>query len=104
MKESGFDVGFIRPGTDLPKFQATDKDVVDNMRPLVKLIGEAGMAVGCYSISGVSGDVLTANALAKLVKGPGGDRIAACKMTELCYERSTLACLKHKDLKHIKIV
>lgn len=68
------------------------------------MIGDAGMAVGCYSISGVSGNVLSANALAMLVKGKGGDKIAACKLTEVSYENSTLAFLKHKDLKHLKIV
>jgi len=103
MKESGFDVGFIRVGTNLPK-GATDKQVAANMRPLVQMIGDAGMAVGCYSISNVSGNRLSANALAMLVKGKGGDKIAAVKLTELSYETSTLECLKHKDLKHLKIV
>jgi len=104
MKESGFDVGFIRVGTNLPKGKATDKMVADNMRPLVQMIGDAGMAVGCYSISDVSGNRLSANALAMLVKGKGGDHIVAYKITESVYETSTLEALKHKDLKHLKIV
>jgi len=104
MKASGFDVGFIRPGTDLPKGEATDQMVADNMRPLVQMIGDAGMAVGCYSISDVSGNRLSADALAMLVKGKGGDNIVACKLTELSYETSTLECLAHKDLKHLKMV
>lgn len=76
------------------------------MAPLVKMIGDAGMAVGCYSISNVSGgnNRLSADALSYLVKGNGGDKICAVKLTELSYENSTLECLKHKDLKHLKIV
>jgi hypothetical protein len=105
MKESGFSVGFIRPGTNLPK-NSSCKAVAANMAPLVKMIGDAGMAVGCYSISGVSGggNRLSANALSYLVKGNGGDKICAVKLTELSYETSTLECLKHHDLKHLKIV
>jgi len=104
MKEAGFEVGFIRPGTDLPAGKASDKQVADNMRPLVQMIGDAGMAVGCYSISLISGNKLSAKALANLVKGKGVDKIVAVKVTEAIYETSTLAFLKHPDLKHLKVV
>lgn len=104
MKESGFECGFIRPGTDLPKGCATDQEVADNMRPLVQMIGDAGLAVGCYSISGVSGNQLTPDALANLVSGKGGDKIAAVKVTELDYESTTLKFLQHETLSHLKIV
>jgi len=104
MRESGFEIGFIRPGTDLVAGKATDKQVADNMRPLVQMIGDAGMAVGCYSISLISGNKLSANALSNLVKGKGGDKIVAVKVTEAEYETSTLAFLKHANLKHLKIV
>lgn len=104
MKESGIEVGFVRTGTNLPHGKATDKQVADNMRPLVQMIGDAGMAVGCYSISPIAGNVLSPNALSMLVKGPGGDKIVAVKVTEADYKTSTLEHLKHKDLKHLKVV
>ena len=104
MKESGIEVGFLRTGTNLPHGKATDKQVADNMRPLVQMIGDAGMAVGCYSISPIAGNVLSPNALSMLVKGPGGDKIVAVKVTEADYKKSTLEFLKHKDLKHLKVV
>ncbi|MEX0936467.1 MAG: dihydrodipicolinate synthase family protein [Pirellulales bacterium] len=94
---------FIRPGTNL-KPTADDEAVADNMRPLVEMADEAGLPVGLYSIPDVSGVPLTADAAARLVQGPAGERIVAVKVTEPDFETSTLRFLEHAALSHLKIV
>jgi len=94
---------FVRPGTNLSK-DAGDEQVFENMRPLVQGAADRGFAVGLYSISDVSGLPLAPSAAARLVDGPGGDRICAIKVTEADYADSTIKFLNHPDLTHLKIV
>ena len=98
-----YPVIFVRPGTDLPK-SASDAEVAANMRPLVDLAAQKGLAVGLYSIPDVSGVRLSCNAAAELLAGPGGDRIVAIKVTESGYESSTLRFLNDPRLCRLKIV
>jgi dihydrodipicolinate synthase/N-acetylneuraminate lyase len=99
----GYAVIFIRPGRDLLP-TSRDEDVAGNMAPLVAEAAARGLAVGVYSIPDVSGLPLSAEATARLLHGPGGDRIVAAKITEADYERSTLRYLEHPQLQHLKIV
>jgi dihydrodipicolinate synthase/N-acetylneuraminate lyase len=96
-------VVYVRPGNNLPK-NAGDDAVVADMQPLVAQIAAAGLAVGLYSIPDVSGVPLSAQAAARLVAGPGGDRIVAVKVTEADYERSTARFLAQPQLARLKIV
>jgi dihydrodipicolinate synthase/N-acetylneuraminate lyase len=99
----GYPIVFVRPGTDLAH-DASDQDVVANIRPLVQEAADCGLAVGVYSIPDVSGVALSAEAAARLVEGPGGDHIVAVKVTEADYQTSTLRFLAHPALKRLKIV
>lgn len=101
--ECGYAVVFVRPGTNLPR-DASDAAVVDNMRPLVELAAEQGLAVGLYSIPDVSGVRLTPAAAAQLNAGPGGRATVAIKVTEADYVTSTLEFLKSAELRRLKIV
>ncbi|GAA4432298.1 hypothetical protein [Bremerella cremea] len=103
LREYGYPVVFIRPGTNLPPF-ATDAQIVENMRPLVEQIAKAGMAVGVYSIPDVSGVPLPVSATEKLVDLPGGDAIVAAKITEADYLSSTREYLLSPRLARLKIV
>jgi dihydrodipicolinate synthase/N-acetylneuraminate lyase len=103
LAEQNYAVGFVRPGTDLPP-RATGEEVVANMQPVVQAIAEAGLAVGLYSIPDVSGLPLTPEVAAKIVAGPGGDRVVAIKVTEASYDSSTLRFLTEPKLAHLKIV
>ena len=85
LREWGYPVAFVRPGTNLPD-NADDQAVVENMRPVVQAAADRGLAVGVYSIPDVSGVRMTPEAAAALVQGPGGDRIVAVKVTEAVYE------------------
>jgi len=99
----GYAVAFVRPGRDLPK-DATDEDVAKNMRNVAKSAAQAGLAVGLYSISDVSGVAMTPNAAAWLVDKPGADCIVAVKVTEASYSNSTLKFLQDPRLARVKIV
>ncbi|MFO0871123.1 MAG: dihydrodipicolinate synthase family protein [Pirellulales bacterium] len=103
LAEWGYPVAFVRPGTNLSK-TATDGDVVANMAPVVEALAAAGLAVGVYSIPDVSGVRLTPEAAAELVRGPGGQRIVAVKVTEADYDASTRRFLEHPGLRRLKIV
>ena len=102
LKELEYSVAYFRPGTGQSGFD--NDSIVAQLRPLVQSAGEIGIPVGLYSISDVSGAPLTADAVARLVAGPGGDNIIAVKVTESDYEASTLRLLEHPDLQHLKIV
>lgn len=103
LAEHDYRVVYIRPGTNLPK-DANDDAIAGNMHPLVQQIAAAGLAVGLYSIPDVSGVPLSPEAAAKLIAGPGGERIVAIKVTEANYERSTQRFLEHPALNRYKIV
>lgn len=103
LKQLRYDTVFFRPGTNLPA-DASEKDLVGNLQPLVWRAAELGLRVGLYSISDVSGVPLTAAVTARLVREPGGDSIVAVKITEADYEQSTLQFLQHPQLKHLRIV
>lgn len=103
LAELAFPVIFVRPGTNLGK-SVSDRSIADNMRPVVELASERGMAVGLYSIPDVSGCPMSPDAAAELVQGPGGGQIVAIKVTEANYDQSTLRFLKDPRLARLKIV
>ena len=103
LAELGYAVAFVRPGTGLPA-DTSDRQVAENMQPAVAAAAEAGLAVGLYSIPDVSGVRMTPDAAAKLLAGPGGERIVAIKVTEADYDASTLRFLKDSRLSRLKIV
>nr|VFJ94204.1 MAG: Dihydrodipicolinate synthase/N-acetylneuraminate lyase [Candidatus Kentron sp. LFY] len=103
LKTLGYQVVFVRPGTDLPP-DASTEDVCENIRPIVEKSAIHGLAVGLYSISNVSGLPLLPETAAMLVAGPGGNQIVAVKVTEVDYEASTLSFLEHPALGHLKII
>jgi len=103
LAESGYPLVFLRPGTDLSR-NAGDDAVVGQLAPLVAEAAARGLAIGLYTIPDVSGLPLTPEAAARLVALPGGDHIAAIKITEADYETSTARFLLHPDLSHLKIV
>lgn len=103
LREWGYPVVFVRPGTNLSR-DATDAEVAANMRPVVEAAAAERLAVGVYSIPDVSGLRLTPHAAAELVRGPGGANIVAVKVTEADYAASTLRFLEHPALRHLKIV
>jgi dihydrodipicolinate synthase/N-acetylneuraminate lyase len=103
LKQLDYDVVFLRPGTDLDR-SATDKQVADSLQPIVQRASELSLPIGLYSISDVSGLPLSADAVAMLVDGDGGDAIVAVKVTEADYEQSTQTFLYHPRLQHLKIV
>jgi dihydrodipicolinate synthase/N-acetylneuraminate lyase len=100
--ESGYRVVYVRPGTNARG--TSDDAVVANMQPLVEQIADAGLAVGLYSIPDVSGVAMSPEAAARLLAGPGGNRIVAIKVTEADYDRSTRRFLEHPALTRCKIV
>jgi dihydrodipicolinate synthase/N-acetylneuraminate lyase len=101
--ELGYSVAFVRPGRDLPA-GATDQEIAANIQPIVHEAAQAGLAVGLYSIPDVSGVAMSPEAAARVLLGPGGDRIVAIKVTEANYEQSTLRFLRDPRLAHLKIV
>ncbi|MFK8113497.1 MAG: dihydrodipicolinate synthase family protein [Rubripirellula sp.] len=98
-----YDVVFVRPGTDVDR-HASDEMVAASLQPLVAKAAELELPVGVYSIPDVSGVPLTADAVAMLVRGDGGDSIVAVKVTEANYETSTKRFLNHPKLGHLKVV
>ncbi len=103
LKQLDYAVAFLRPGSNLESV-CSDRDVVEQLQPLVKRASELQLAVGLYSISDVSGVPLTPQAVQRLVDGPGGDSIVAVKVTEASYENSTLTFLEAAGLEHLRIV
>ncbi|MCG8651114.1 MAG: hypothetical protein MI861_14850, partial [Pirellulales bacterium] len=103
IKQGGYDVVFLRPGTNLSPAASADQ-VVAHLQPLVAACAARAMPVGLYSISDVSGLPLRADVVARLVAAPGGDSIVAVKVPEADYRRSTLAMLEHTRLQHLWIV
>lgn len=101
--ELGYAVIFVRPGRDLPA-TAGDEQVAANMQPLVRIIAEAGLAVGLYTIPDVSGLPMSTTAAEQIVAGIGGDRVVAVKVTEANFETSTARFLASKKLARLKIV
>jgi dihydrodipicolinate synthase/N-acetylneuraminate lyase len=103
LAELDYPILFVRPGKDLLP-SASDREVAENLRPVIAAGARRGLALGVYSIPDVSGLPLTPEATARLIDGPGGDRIVAVKVTEANYERSTLRFLQDPRLSHLKIV
>jgi dihydrodipicolinate synthase/N-acetylneuraminate lyase len=103
LRELGYPVVFFRPGTKLPR-AASDEQIAESLRPLVKAAAEREFAIGLYTIPDVSGVRLTADAAAALLKSPGGENIIAAKITEANYDESTLTYLQHPELARLKIV
>lgn len=103
LREWGYPIVFVRPGTNVPK-DATDEQIAANVQPVVEAAANQGLAVGVYSIPDVSGVQLTPAAVALLVKAPGGRNLVAVKVTEANYDLSTLRFLEHPALRHLKIV
>ena len=103
LAELSYPVIFVRPGRNLGKNES-DRSIADNMRPIVELASERGMAVGLYSIPDVSGCRMAPDAAAELVQGSGGGQIVAIKITEANYDQSTLRFLKDPRLARLKIV
>lgn len=103
LAELAYPVVFVRPGTNLGK-NACDQSIAENMRPVVEMAAQRGLAVGLYSIPDVSGWPMSPDAAAELVRGPGGDRIVAIKVTEANYEESTQRFLNDPRLARLKIV
>lgn len=103
LAELGYAVAFVRPGRDLPA-GAGDEQVVANMQPAVDAIARAGLAVGLYSIPDVSGMAMSPEAAARVIDGPGGERVVAIKVTEASYETSTLRFLQDPRMSRLKIV
>jgi dihydrodipicolinate synthase/N-acetylneuraminate lyase len=103
LAELAYPIVFFRPGTDLSPDARVD-DHVAHLAPYIKLAGEAELAIGVYSIPDVSGAPLPAEAVARLLDQPGGERIVACKITEADYDSSTRAYLDHPRLRELKIV
>jgi dihydrodipicolinate synthase/N-acetylneuraminate lyase len=101
--ELEYPIVFVRPGRDLPP-RASDDEVAENLRPIVRAAAARGLAVGVYSIPDVSGLPLSTDATARLVAGPGGENIVAVKVTEANYEASTLRFLQDPRLRHLKVV
>lgn len=101
--ETGYPVVFLRPGTNLA-VDASDKEVVENLAPLVAAAALRGLAIGLYSIPDVSGVALSPQATAQLASLEGGDHIVAVKVTEADYDRSTARFLAHPSLSRLKIV
>jgi hypothetical protein len=103
LSELSYPVVFVRPGTNLGQ-NASDQSIADNMRPVVEMAAQRGLAVGLYSIPDVSGWPMSPDAAAELVQGPGGDKIVAIKITEARYEESTQKFLNDPQLCRLKIV
>lgn len=98
-----YPVAFVRPGRGL-RSDASDEQVADNMQSAVAAAASAGLAVGLYSIPDVSGMRMTTDAAARILAGPGGDKVVAIKVTEADYDASTLQFLHDPRLAHLKIV
>ncbi|MDB4557870.1 hypothetical protein N9053_01850 [bacterium] len=103
LKQLEYAVVFLRPGSNLGS-ACSDRDMVENLQPLVKRASELQLPIGLYSISDVSGVPLTAQVTQQLVDGPGGDSIVAVKVTEASYEDSTQTFLERPGLSHLRIV
>jgi dihydrodipicolinate synthase/N-acetylneuraminate lyase len=103
LADLNYPVVFVRPGTNLGK-SACDQSIAENMRPIVEMAAERGLAVGLYSIPDVSGWPMSPDAAAELVGSPGGHQIVAVKVTEADYEASTLRFLADPRLARLKIV
>lgn len=101
--ELAYPVVFFRPGRDLAA-SAADEAVVGQLQPLIAAAADRRFAVGVYSIPDVSGLPLTANAVARLLEQPGGERLVAVKVTEADYDTSTLRFLEHPALRRLKVV
>lgn len=98
-----YPVVFVRPGKNLAP-SASDDEVAANMQPIVQAAAERGLAVGLYSIPDVSGLPMSPTAAAKILAGPGGERVVAIKVTEANFQTSTAAFLSDPRLQHLKIV
>lgn len=103
LAELGYAVVFVRPGRNL-SVGAADSQVAANMQPAIEAAAGAGLAVGLYSIPDVSGVPMSPGAAAMCLRGPGGERIVAIKVTEASYEGSTLKFLSDSRLSRLKIV
>lgn len=103
LSELGYQVVFVRPGTNL-KHDASDRDIAANMQPVVEAIATSGMAAGLYTIPDVSGVRMSPDAAAQVLAGSGGDRVIAIKVTEADYEQSTAKFLADPRLARLKIV
>lgn len=103
LEQLGYPVVFVRPGTNLAA-GATDEQVAENMQPVIEQAARRGLAVGVYSIPDVSGQPLSANAVALLACAAGGENLVAVKVTEADYDASTRRFLEHPQLQHLKVV
>ncbi|MEC9091808.1 MAG: hypothetical protein VX438_03820 [Planctomycetota bacterium] len=100
--EAGFEVAFVRPGTNLGS-DASDSQVADNMHSACQCIADADLTLGVYSIPDVSGIALRPDAVAEIQQG-FGDHLVAVKVTESNYQQSTKRFLSDQRLRHLKIV
>lgn len=103
MRDAGYCVGFVRPGTNL-NASASAATIADNMLPAVRALGRAGLAIGLYSIPDVSGVAMPVESVTRILDSEHGAQVVAIKVTEADYEQSTLRFLEAPELKHIKIV
>ena len=102
MVEAGFEIAFVRPGTDLSP-DADDTAVVSNMQSAVRAIVDADLALGVYSIPDVSGVPLRPNAVAE-IQQRYASQLVAVKVTEADFDASTVQFLKDERLTKLKIV
>lgn len=102
LKDSGFQVAFVRPGTNLSP-SATDDEVVSNMSDAIQAAAAADMAVGVYSIPDVSGLPLRPNAV-DAIRQLIGEHLVAVKVTEADYSNSTQKFIEDDRFQSLKIV
>ena len=100
--ESGFDIAFVRPGTGLQP-GTPDSEIAASMEGCCRAIGEAGLALGVYSIPDVSGVPLGPDAVAEL-RERWSEQLVAVKVTEPDYHRSTRRFLGDERMTGLKIV
>ena len=99
---AGFEIAFVRPGTDLDA-RASDSQVAANMDSACRAIADADLALGVYSIPDVSGLPLRPDAVAE-IQQTFGEHLVAIKVTESNYQQSTGAFLSDGRLVDLKIV
>ncbi|MBA63418.1 MAG: hypothetical protein CMJ76_13755 [Planctomycetaceae bacterium] len=100
--QAGFDIAFVRPGTNLDA-DATCQEVSRDMQSACQAVVEADLALGVYSIPDVSGVPLGTDAVADLQQ-VFGQHLVAVKVTEADYQSSTKKFLTDQRLQDLKIV
>ena len=100
--QAGFDIAFVRPGTNL-QAAADYQQISRNMESACEAVVEADLALGVYSIPDVSGVPLGTDAVAELQQ-IFGRHLVAVKVTEADYQASTKRFLTDERLQDLKIV